>query len=168
MAALGIQDLALDGTDTEQAHGGSLADLNIPELMQGNQAAIHFAHCVLEQVAIYDDLIDCDKALSNNDIHRAFWIANVEMPRNPFYRANFDVLNPLVMQAISNWRIANLMENSKKASEISFIIRSSYADILTMCCLIIGGTEYAERAGATIRTIIHDEGLDAYMQEMKE
>lgn len=168
MEQAGILAPVLAGMDTEQAHGGSLANLDIPKLLQGNEAAIHFAYCVLEQVAIYDDIIDKDKTLSDSEIHRAFWIANVEMPRNPFYRANFDLLNPLVMQAIINWRIANSIENAGKASEISFIIRSSYADILVMCCLLVGGIEYAESAGLEIRTIIHDEGLSAYLQEMKE
>jgi len=168
MAQAGTPAAGLDGMDTEQAPGGSLANLNLPELMQGNHAAVLFCISLLDQIAIYDDLIDGDKPVTHDMVHKAFWIANVDMPRNPFYKMHFDVLNPLIMQAINNWRIANRLENAGKSSEISFIIRSSYADILTMCCFLIGGNDYAESAGEVIRQIIHDEGLEAYLQEMKE
>lgn len=124
---------------------------------------------MLDQVAIYDDLIDKDKPITDGDIHRAFWLANVEMPRNPFYRAHFDVLNPLVMAAITSWRAANDMERDKLEDDlpVSFVIRSAYCDIVVMCVLILFGPDAAANAALSIRRFVHDEGLGSYLKEMR-
>lgn len=149
-----------------QDYGCNLASLNFHELMRGDTSATHLCHALFEQLGVWDDLIDKDKQVTDEQIHRAFWLANVEIPRNVFYRQHFDVLNPLVIQAIMNWQIANELEKTNP-SEISFIIRSDYANIFVMCAMLIGGPEYAKQAGQEIRTIVHDEGLQSYLDEMR-
>ena len=138
--------------------------MNLAELL-GHPDAEAFCRDVLDVVAIYDDLIDKDKPIADRDIHRAMWLALVDMPRNPFYRAHFDLLNPLVIQAIVNWRAANRLETTGNASAVSFVIRSTYADIISMCATILHGPAVSETLA--IRTFIHDEGIDQYQQEMR-
>lgn len=138
-------------------------------LCRGNQAALEFCAGIVDIAALYDDLIDKDKPLTDDQIHYLMWTAMVTLPRNAFYRQFFDLLNPLVMNTIQNWKIANVLEKTQAGKEdlpIAFIIRSSYADILRMVAHILGGDAYAMECGIAIRRYVHDEGFESYRAEM--
>lgn len=139
----------------------------LEECLGGRGDAFHFCVAWLDLVAFYDDLIDRDNPLSDSDIHHGMWCALVAMPRNPFYRQYFDVLNPLVMNSISSWRVANKMESISEDLNISFIIRSSYADIVQMCALLLHGQSAAEQAGYAMRKFVHSEDFEEYKLEFK-
>lgn len=125
-------------------------------------AVSEFLNDILDLVALYDDLIDLDQPVTDADIHAGMWIALVKLPRNAFYAANFAVLNPIVMNAISNWRVANQMEAEAAPVDlpVSYVIRSSYADLFSMCALIIAGPDFAQKVGLEVRRAVHDEWAD--------
>lgn len=131
-------------------------------------AAMHFCRQILTIVSIYDDLIDGDMMLTPENVHDCMWSALVELPRNPFYRQNFEVLNPAVMMAVLNWRAANAIEDAKNKANlpISFIIRSSYADIFGLTVMLCCGPDVAAKATEEFRLHVHDEGLESYTEEM--
>jgi hypothetical protein len=138
-------------------------------LCRGNESALEFCTAIVNIAAWYDDLIDRDVPVTDEMIHRLMWDALVTLPRNLFYQQNFIVLNPLVINTIHNWRIANELEKSQAGKDdlsIAFVIRSSYADILRMVALLIGGESYALECGVAIRRYVHDEGFEAYRAEM--
>lgn len=119
-----------------------------------------FAHTFTEILHFYDDVADGDVRLTAADAERAVWQALVLLPRNPFYRAHFDALQPLVAVAVQNWRYANACEAAGRADAVTFIVRSSYVDVLTyaaMLCGIDGGA-----AASNLRAECHGEGLDGY------
>lgn len=138
-------------------------------LCRGNQSALEFCAAIVDIAAWYDDLIDKDQPITDGMIHQLMWATMVTLPRNTFYRQHFEMLNPLVINTIHNWRIANELERTQAGKDdlsIAFIIRSSYADILRMVALLVGGESYALECGVLIRRYVHDEGFESYREEM--
>ena len=158
-----------------------LADLQrINWLCQGNTEAVQFCSMLWDMVATYDDIIDADNpSHSELHVHAMMYSALFGLPYNKFYAANFALLNPLMMNAVANWRIANEVERQyrilpveERASKVadlhfSFIIRSSYIDILRMVAFIVGGDAHSIQAGIELRRYVHAEGLDSYLTEMQ-
>ena len=68
-------------------------------LLENRDAAL-FVAMVFRVFHAWDDLIDRDVPLADEEINIAFYLAMVQIPRNPFYRANFAELSPIVSQAI--------------------------------------------------------------------
>ena len=139
-------------------------------LCQGNASAFEFCRTITQIASTYDDLIDRDNPVSDAQIHAMVFEALVTLPRNTFYRQHFGVLNPLIINSLHNWRIANAMEQHRNAEDlnIAFIIRSSYADLLRMVAFLVGGEAHALEMGLLLRRAVHSEGLSNYLTEMSE
>lgn len=139
-------------------------------LCKGDTEAMKFCLMLWNMVAIYDDIIDGDNPdHSDIHVHSMMYDALFGLPANTFYMKNFALLNPLMMNAVANWRVANEMERANESADlpISFIIRSSYVDILRMVAFITGGDAHSIQAGVELRRYVHAEGLDAYLEEQQ-
>lgn len=135
---------------------------------RGDVEAARFCLDVCTIVQCWDDLIDRDKPVPPETINRTFWTALVELPRNPFYRRHFDVLNPLWITGIQNWHAANTFETggSEAELEIAFIIRSCCADFLLQVATLVGGYEWARLVTPPIHRLSHGEGLRGYKENL--
>lgn len=132
--------------------------------LRGDVQAIAFCDAFSRIVHLWDDLIDRDRTPADDEIHAAFYSALVSLPRNPFYRANFEFLNSLIVNAINQWHAANWLEKHGEGHEklVAFVIRSSYADLTTHCAHLIGGPEWAKQVAVEVRQSTHGEGLEKY------
>jgi hypothetical protein len=137
-------------------------------VMLGNKAAAQFLADMVEVLHVWDDLIDRDKPVDPNQIHAAFMKALITLPRNEFYMANFAHLNAILVNAISNWHIANKLEADAQEYElrIAYILRSSYVDLVTQCAMLVGGPDYARELGYAARKVAHKEGWDNYLKNL--
>lgn len=137
-------------------------------LMMGNRSAAMFLAQMVEILHLWDDLIDHDKPVDDKSIHDAFYAALVLLPRNEFYMQNFDHLNPILINAITNWHVANRMEREgdEYQHRIAYILRSSYADLITQSALLVGGPEYANEVGFTNRMNAHKETWEGYIANL--
>lgn len=144
----------------------------LSECLRGNNDAISFVHLLFEAFHFWDDLIDRDKVLEDADIDRNCYAMLVELPLNPFWNAHRQALMPLVITAIHNWKLANGIERNETASNdekiIAFVIRSSYMDILVMCCHLIGGFGWANACADRIRAVVHGEGFEGYLENLSK
>ena len=136
--------------------------------MKGNKAAAEFIESVLGIAHTWDDLIDRDKEVSNHDINKAFFEALIRLPRNTFYNANFEHLNSVLINSVSNWQIATKLERtgSEYETSIAFILRSSYVDLITQSALLIGGEMWACKVGEEIRRFTHHETYQGYLKTL--
>lgn len=136
--------------------------------VKGNKSAADFLESILGIAHIWDDLIDKDKEVSNHDINKAFFEALIRLPRNTFYNKNFDHLNSVLINSISNWQIATKLERTGKEYEtsIAFILRSSYVDLITQSALLIGGEVWACHVGEEIRRLTHHETYQGYLKSL--
>ena len=138
----------------------------IQAILLGNRDAAVFVAMVFRIFHAWDDLIDKDAPVPDAEINMAFYLAMVQVPRNPFYRANFAELSPIVSQAIANWMYATQAER-EAPSEATFIVRSSYVDILLKSAEIVGGLNYAVGAQHAIREWFHAEGYAQYLTNLQ-
>jgi hypothetical protein len=137
----------------------------VRKVLRGNIDAENFIQTLGNIAHVWDDLIDKDRTPTDEEINHCFWQALVELPRNRFYQAHFQELQPLVCIAIQNWMAANTLEKEKRSGdlEIAFIIRSSYINIVIHSALLLGGYEWAKAVTPDLRRFWHDEGFQQYV-----
>jgi len=136
--------------------------------LKGHAHAIAFVHTVFTIAHTCDDLTDRDKDVETSAMQQAFWLALIELPRNPFYVEHFALLNGTMQTAFLNWQVANRLEqlDSSPAKEVAFILRSSYVDLVTLCAFIIGGTDWALAVGTESRLHASAEGMATYLEHL--
>ncbi len=142
----------------------------IGESCKGNEDAANFLVAMTEAAHFFDDLYDGDTTISKEDILTALWSVMVTLPRNEFYRKFFAELQPLVTNAIINWRVANALEGMPRTEtdlRVAFVVRSSYADLIQQTALICGGPEWAAEVGAEVRRRCHSEPWREYLQSVE-
>ncbi len=138
----------------------------LTDLLMGNESALAFNAALIETLHVWDDLIDLDKPVAPEAIHRAFRNALVVIPSNDFYRQNFSQLFPLLDNLILNWLAANEMESAREQLDIAWVIRSDYCNVLLKCLQIVGGFTYARTVWPEVRAFWHGEGYDKYLANL--
>jgi len=133
--------------------------------------ALAFLRGIASVMHTWDDLIDKDREIEDEEINAAFWFALVELPTNPFYAANAEMLRPIVVQSIVNWRAATAMERAATCEQyndlkITFIIRSTYIDLVVMAACILGGPDWAAKVAPDLRRWAHSEGFKGYLDAL--
>ena len=143
-------------------------DKHVPlfnEFLLGNPEAIQFVVRVFRALHVWDDLIDRDKPLTDDEINSVFWDLLVVLPTDPFYTRNIALLSSTLVNAIVNWHVANKLEREgdDKDKSIAFILRGAYIDLLSTSAFIVGGMRWAQEIGPAIRRWAHEETFDEYM-----
>lgn len=137
--------------------------------LRGHGPAILFVETVLEISHVWDDLIDHDREVPDEEIMTAFWQAIVMLPANPFYQQHFTVLHPILTNSIVSWRAATALERRGGEHErtIASILRCAAADVITMSALLVGGQAWSVEVAPEIRQWIHDETYVEYLDHLQ-
>lgn len=144
------------------------------EAVKGDLEALAFLQLITSILHSWDDLIDKDKRLTDAQINECFWQALVVLPRNKFYAKYFAELNPILISAILNWITANQLEDDylfhgdTMASEIAFIIRSTYCELVIQSAMLIGGFEWGQTISFQVRKLWHNERLAGYQDNLRK
>lgn len=133
-------------------------------LMRGDSDACNFLDAVYDIAHGWDDLVDGDAPVDVN----ALLFGALTLSSNPFYRQHMGYLQPILVNSITNWRVANLLEltDSDYELKIAFILRSSYADMVTQSAVCIGGIEWGVEVGRRIRLHMHAETYTGYLADL--
>ena len=147
------------------------AEKDIEELnrwMKHDRDAVLLILTLFRVFHVWDDLVDGDKEVTEDDINEAFWMLFNNLPGNRFYIDNFPTLQPLIIQGILDWRTANVMERSHNEHEktIAFTLRCNVLQIIQHCALIIGGADWANQVGPDIRLYGQEHTLKDYLENI--
>ena len=137
----------------------------------GNPAAADFLVTTVRVLHLWDDLVDRDRPVANEEISHVFTKVLTELPRNPFFQSHMQTLTPVLLTAIQNWHIANAVERDIEHDvphEAAFVLRSSYVDLVTMTATICGGYEHGVTIGRRVRAFAHREGFKTYLQNLAQ
>ncbi|MCP2517395.1 hypothetical protein M5J07_20820 [Achromobacter mucicolens] len=128
--------------------------------MRGNQAAVDFLRVAFQVAHLWDDLVDRDRVLADDEINEGMFAALVLLPRNTFYRTHFDTLNSILTNASTNWRIATELERVEGTApkRIAYVMRSAYVDLVTHSALLLGGPIWARDVGVELRQMTEPWG----------
>ena len=137
------------------------------KVLRGDPFAISFCSIIWGVSQVWDDLVDKDRELTANDINKTMWDLLVTLPNNPFYRDNFDILNPLVQSAIVDWLDSNDLVNGNTESKVvAYVLRDSISTIIIHCARIIGGFDWMREISIEVREALYDEPIENYLGDL--
>lgn len=139
------------------------------EILKGDRPALDMVIMLQLIVNVWDDLIDKDVAVTDEQINQAFWYCLSGIPTNPFYLKHAYSLHPVIQTGIFNWFAANKMERNKDGMgrEIAHVLRYSITDVIVMMAYLVGGYEWAEQHAAEIKLMTQKNPLSDYLAEME-
>lgn len=133
----------------------------------GNVDAYDLYRQIVQMTHIWDDLIDKDREVSENEIHNVFGSMLFSIPSNPFYR-KFEVeIRALIYTGAVSYQAANLMERSRDGHQLELAHYLRYV-ITTVGAFMIGvlnGTEAAPKIIASAMPVMIPERIDDYLKE---
>lgn len=143
----------------------------ITRAVKGNEHALGFLLLLFNILHTWDDLVDNDKPVSSKTISGVFWDCLITLPSNGFFQHNKATILPILSTIILQWEAATNLEKTKHKSEhslhIAFILRSTYADLITHCALLIGGYEWARQVSIELREFNYEESFCEYQEEIR-
>lgn len=137
------------------------------EWFGGNQDALNMYRAFVFLAHTWDDLVDKDKNVSEDDINQAFLTALVYLPANPFYRSIQNDVLPMWLVVVSSFQTANTYERSKDAHgiEIAHGLRYAAGNIIAYAIHVCVGADQAKQHLPEMWKAIFHERFDAYRKE---
>lgn len=141
---------------------------SIAEIFKGNRAAVDLFWSFSYIANLWDDLIDKDHPAEDERINRAFYLALVGLPTNPFYVEHAAVLVPLIENIILKWQDATALENGSDEHgwHLAYGLRAGLLELIGVMARLIGGYEWATFMGPKIR-LLNEERLSDFLDEMR-
>lgn len=138
--------------------------------MQQNGPAVAFIETVSRIAQTLDDLIDGDKTISGERIFNSYWEALVELPVNPFYRQNELYLRPIIAGVMQDWRDSSVLERTQNQHNkmLAFVLRDQLATLIIQCAYLIGGRDWAQQIGPSIRAHCHEDSFEEYVNSLEK
>lgn len=136
---------------------------------KGDAAAVDLVLAIAEISHTWDDLIDRDKPVDDARINRAFTLALLELPRNPFYLQHRDELLPVMTTGALNYLTANEYEkqDDAEAHALAHVLRYGIADLVLFVAYLIGGQEWAQSVAPELRKLSQKDSLENYLSEIR-
>lgn len=141
----------------------------LEKVLRGHTHAIDFCLMLFSMSQVMDDLVDKDKEQTDINIIRSYQIALIALPENPFYRANFDYIRPMLAMVLQCYADSVQLEKGKAHDlHLAFVLRDRLTDIVTQCARLLYGWDYAQTVSTDIQRFFQDECLSDFMAERTE
>ena len=137
------------------------------EWFGGNQDALRMYGLFTTLLHTWDDLVDKDKPLSEDDINNAFLIALVYLPGNSFYQRIQQQILPMWIPVVSAYQTANAFERAKDPHglEIAHTLRYAAGSITAYAIHVCVGPEKAKEYLPEMWKSVVAERFDDYRKE---
>lgn len=112
---------------------------------------------------VFDDFADGDP-VERADLNRAIYTSLVGMQLNPFYEANRVSIRPVLATYIMKWQASDKAERNGNASEVSFVWRAGFYDLVMLVFLVCHGREATE-VNAELIMSLYGESFEDYRKE---
>jgi hypothetical protein len=133
----------------------------------GNQDAANMFTMFIELSHAWDDIVDKDQDIQQDRINRAFLIALVYLPTNPFYRKIQDQILPMWIAFVSAYEVANNFEKNKDPHglEIAHGLRYATGHIIAYAVILCIGQDKAREVLPEMWKDIYFERFEEYRKE---
>ncbi len=137
------------------------------EWFGGDQDAYNLFRMIVNLAHTWDDLIDKDKNLSEDEVNNAFLTCLVYMQANPFYRRIQEQVWPMWLTVVSSYEVANKFERDKdpQGLEIAHGLRYAGGNIVAYMVYVCVGAEKAKEFLPEVWKNIYHERFDDYRKE---
>ncbi len=136
---------------------------------QGNGEAVKLIGLLYQVFHTWDDLIDRDRAVTDQAVNNAFWDLLCELPRNPFFLLWRDELVPAIRSAVMDWQSSVSLERAGDLDSVGYAygLRASLATVVIQIAYLIGDKEWADQVAQEVRqVVIQTEGFEAYCENL--
>lgn len=127
--------------------------------LKGDESALEMCELIASGAHMWDDLIDGDKAVTHEQIHKGIMALSIGLMRNAFFLENIYTLLPLLEQAMYDWIESTRLEKGE-GYPLAFALRSTYVSLMIRGAYIVGGYEWGQDASAYIRGRLMDDWPD--------
>jgi hypothetical protein len=117
-------------------------------------------------IQVFDDMADGD-APDREDLFACIADTLCNMPANPFFRAHQETLVPLMAVALMKWRAADDVEREGRPTEVSFVWRAGFYDIVLAVVQIVHGEKVARDAAQYVMALYGETFAD-YTKEFTD
>ena len=137
------------------------------EWFGGNQDALNMYRMMIDLLHTWDDLVDRDKPVAENEINNAFLICLVYLQANPFYRSIQEQIWPMWLTVVSAYETANKFERDKDEHglEIAHNLRYAAGHIVAYAVQVCVGYEKAREYMPALWKNVVFERFDEYRKE---
>lgn len=137
------------------------------EWFGGNEHALSMYENIKVLSHIWDDIVDKDRDLPDEDINKAFSIALLNLPANPFYYEILPHILPFWEMVISSYETANHFEATKDAHgiEIAHSLRYAAGHIVAFAIIRCVGWEKSKEYLPLMWKDVFFERFDEYREE---
>lgn len=134
-----------------------------------DEFAVRFVLDWADICEVWDDLIDQDKEIKQEDVNRAFYTAIIELQLNPFLHQHKANLIPLLRTGINAWLDANILEKGEKQDRVfAYVLRDVYMEFVSEVICLTRGWEYLRSVSVDVRRFFtHHESLEDYLEKLK-
>lgn len=144
-------------------------DLNKKRLewFGGNVDALNMYRMFIDLSHVWDDMVDKDQELTEDQINNAFLICLVYLPSNPFYQKIQRDIMPMWISVVSAFQTGNKFEKEKDEHgiEIAHNLRYAAGHILAYAIHVCVGPEKAKEVLPDLWKDIVFERYDDYRKE---
>lgn len=136
-----------------------IRDDRLQAWMLGDQEAFRVALALSTIAETWDDLLDGDRKVSEDEINTAFIAALVGLQSNQFFVRHSASLLPLMIATINAYLDANRFEKAddEKLRMMAFHLRNMGVDITIAITLLVGGFDHMRAVSAEIRQFFAHE-----------
>jgi len=138
------------------------------EWFGGNQDAVNMYQMFVDLAHTWDDLVDKNKEISEDQTNNAFLICLVYLPSNSFYQRIQAAILPMWISVVSAYQTANKFEKDKDSHgvEIAHTLRYAAGHIIAYAVHVCVGPEKAKEVMPAVWKDIVHERFDAYKSEV--
>ena len=142
---------------------------NLNYWLIGNSNAIVFCLDMIKAIHLWDDLIDKDNELKDEEINDVFTFLMVDMPMNPFYAVNQREIAPMMQNIILKWHTANVFEKEKEVNDVdkAYMLRAELYQLFVLCATLVGGREWGREMSIHIWRL-YGESVKELKKEVKD
>jgi hypothetical protein len=140
------------------------------EWFAGNEDALALYRMFVDVAHVWDDLVDRDKVVPEEDINRVFLMCLAAIPANPVYQRMFAQLHPLLVTATIGYTVANKYEKAKDlhGMEIGHTLRYSVAQAFVYVIVQLNGPERAIEILPEALKEMMPERIEHYLEEHRD
>ena len=134
---------------------------------RGNENAVQLSLDIYTVIQTWDDLIDRDREVSNDDINETFRKLIYTIPTNPFYAAHAHELAPLLHDMMLQWMVANQMESDQNPGDLekAWMLRAAVYQVFVYIASLavdsawaaVAGVDIWRSYGETLEQFIHEQ-----------
>lgn len=138
-------------------------------VLKDNVSAISLCILLGDVARIWDNLVDGDKPVSEDELHNVFWMLLVDLPENQFFRQYIDELRPIIRQIVIDYLDSEKLKYSSNPShiQVSYVLRDTLHNIITHCAYLIGGKAWLDEVSLEIRKFAYAESMEQFIEEVR-